>query len=322
MGRGECRLAKDTAVRLAEVARSAGNDVLLVNASMESLIATHHLGEFAEAQRFIDATMALGTRVPPADRCIVVFDPAVAALSESSRNRWITGHLRSALVDADAAVALGRELRHPDSLALAWLFHGWVHGYRADWSQCLDSVQAGIRTANDAGSVQTREWNRGVRGWAHAHLGHVESGLSELHDSIASSIAINGHVALPQFYAMLAEVLLLRGDRAEAEHQLALATELMNVHSDRCFAAEVHRMSAVCRAMKGATGEAVELLHTAIDVARSQGATMFELRAALDLATYDPAKARGMVATLMAALPEPEPWPDVVRATRLLAPCE
>lgn len=181
-------------------------------------------------------------------------------------------------------------------------------------------MQAGIGIANDAGSVQTLEWNRGVRGWAHAHLGNIESGFSELHDAIASSIAIKGHVALPQFYAMLAEVLLLRGDRADAEHQLARATELMNAHSDRYFAAEVHRLSAVCRSMRGATGEAVALLHTAIDVARSQGATMFELRAALDLATHDPGQAREIVAAVLASLPEPEPWPDVVRATRLLAP--
>ena len=286
---------------------------------MESVIASHHLGEFAETQRYIDATIAVGSQVPPADRCIVVFDPVVAALAESGRNRWITGHLRSALADADAGVELGRQLRHPDSLAFAWLFRGWVYGYRSDWKQSLESVQAGIQIAEESGSVQTLAWNRCVRGWAQAHLGDIESGLSELNDAIASSIAIMGRVALPQFYAMLAEVLLLRGDRAEAERQLARATELMNTHSDRYFAAEVHRLSAVCRLMRGATGEAVELLQTALDVARSQGAKMFELRAALALAAHDPGKAREVVAAVLVSLPESEPWPDIVRATGLLA---
>ena len=93
----------------------------------------------------------------------------------------------------------------------------------------------------------------------------------------------------------------------------------MNAHSDRYFAAEVHRLSAVCRLMRGATGEAVELLQTALDVARSQGAKMFELRAALALAAHDPEKAREVVAAVLVSLPESEPWPDIVRATGLLA---
>lgn len=116
---------------------------------------------------------------------------------------------------------------------------------------------------------------------------------------------------------MLAEVLLLRGDRCQAEGQLARATDLMNTHSDRYFAAEVHRRAAVCRSLEGAAGEAVELLRTAIDVARSQGAKIFELRAALSLAAHDPDHAREVVASVLGSLPESEPWRDIVSATHL-----
>ena len=92
--------------------------------------------------------MTLADRAPYVDRCISVFDPVVASLAESARNSWITGYLARAFSDCDAAVTLARELRHPDSLAFAWLFHAWIHGYRRDWHRCVASSETGITIAN------------------------------------------------------------------------------------------------------------------------------------------------------------------------------
>jgi hypothetical protein len=114
----------------------------------------------------------------------------VASLAESSRNAWITGYLARSVADCDAAVALGRELHHPDSLAFAWLFHGWNHGYRDDWKVCLASAESGIAIASEAGAVQTLAWNRCVRGWALGHVGAFDAGVAELTAGIDAIQAI------------------------------------------------------------------------------------------------------------------------------------
>ena len=318
MVRGECLAAKEAGTRLASIARDAQNDVLLMNAHMHTQIACHHLGEFQQAQECTAAVLPLAPRASHAERCISILDPIVASLAESSRNRWITGYLTRSLADCDAAVALGRELRHPDSLAFAWVFHAWLHGYRGDWTACLASADTGIAIASESGSVQTLAWNRCVRGWALAHVGEFETGRSELSAGIDASKAIMGHIALPQFMAMMAEVLLLGNQPAAAETWLMRAIDFENSHDDRYFVAEVHRLSAVCLAARGETQGARAHLHKALDVARSQGATLFELRAAVTLAEHDVPEAREALRSVLARFPEPEPWSEVNAAQRIL----
>jgi DNA-binding winged helix-turn-helix (wHTH) protein/tetratricopeptide (TPR) repeat protein len=336
MVRGECLAAKEAGTRLASIARVANNDVLLINANMHAQIACHHLGEFQEAQEYAAEVRALAPRACPAERITSILDPVVApracpaeritsildpvvaSLAESSRNRWITGYLARSLADCNAGVALGRELRHPDSLAFAWVFHAWIHGYRGDWMTCIASAETGMAIAREAGSVQTLAWNRCVRGWALAHVGEFETGLSELSAGIDASKAIFGQIALPQFIAMMAEVLLLRTQPAAAEAWLMRAIDFQNSHDDRYFAAEVYRLAAVCLAARGETEGARSHLDKALDISQSQGATLFELRAALTIAEFGVHDAHAAVRAVMARFPEPENWPEIQTARRIL----
>jgi DNA-binding winged helix-turn-helix (wHTH) protein len=312
--RGDCVAAKDAGTRLVLLARASKNDVLLMNAHMHAQIACHHLGEFDEAQAHSAAAVALVPRTSRAERRIMMFDPIAASLAESSRNLWITGHLARAQADADTAVTIGRELRHPDSLAFALVFHGWLNGQRRDWRTSLASTETGIATASESDSVQTLAWNRCVHGWATAHVGAVDKGLSELLAGIEASAAIMGQIALPQFYAMVAEVLLLDANVNGARQWIDRAVVLMNANADMYFAAEIRRLAAQCATQTNDRAGGLEHLSSAVEVARSQGAKLFELRAALDLAELKPAEGRVAILAALEGFPEPEPWPEILRA--------
>jgi len=318
MVRGECLAAKNAGTRLASLSAQAKNDVLLINAHMNAQIACHHLGEFGEARDYAAKVSALADHVAYPARCVSILDPVVASLSESARNRWITGEFASAVADCEAAVGLGRELRHPDSLAFAWVFHAWIHGYRGHWTTCLGSAAAGVAIASESGSVQTLAWNQCVHGWALAHIGDVDKGKSELSAAIDLSKRIMGHVALPQFYVMMAEVLLLQGELAAAEKWLTEASEFARSHDDRYFDAEVRRMSAICCAQRGKLTEAAVGLRDAIDVARMQRAATFELRAALSLAQLEPHEGRNAIRSAVDRIQEPETWPEITAAQEIL----
>jgi hypothetical protein len=96
------------------------------------------------------------------------------------------------------------------------------------------------------------------------------------------------------------------------------ATEFEQSHDDRYFAAEVHRLAAICGARRGAIDDACVRLRTAIDVARLQGASTFELRAALSLAALAPREGQQATRSALEAMPEREPWPEVEAARKAL----
>jgi predicted ATPase len=167
--------------------------------------------------------------------------------------------------------------------------------------------------------VQTLAWNRCVRGWARAHTGEIDAGIAELSSAIEASKRIMGYIAWPQLNAMIAEALLLRDDVAAAEGWLQRAIAFADSHHDRYFSAELYRLSAQCAIRRGQDTAALDHLRQAIEVARSQGADTFALRAAIMLAHLQPERGRSALEAVLTGFPEPEPWPDIEEARRAVS---
>ena len=156
----------------------------------------------------------MGTPANQGARLISILDPVVASLAESSRNFWMMGDAAACLERTRQAIVLAREIKHPDSLSFALLFHGWMHGHCGDWDTCLSSTAEAIALGNAHGLVQTMAWNI-VHGWALAHLGEPRT-VSSVGDRHRIVHADHGPGAMPHFIAMLAEVLVLRRDHTRA----------------------------------------------------------------------------------------------------------
>jgi predicted ATPase len=277
--RGECQAAARIGERMLAVAGQSGSVVQEMNARMWAMIVAHHRGELLDAQRHADACIQLGTPSNQAARLTTLFDPVVATLVESSRNLWMMGDTRGCRDRTSRAIELAREIRHPDSFSFALLFHGWMHGYREDWETCLRSSAEAIAFGSEHGLVQTMAWNHCVHGWALAQTGKTADGLVELQSAIEDSVRIMGQIAMPQFFAMLAEVLMLRGDHARALDEIQRILTANETRSDRYFNAELHRLAGACHLALGEPQAAEAALQQAIETARAQGAKTFELRA-------------------------------------------
>ena len=158
------------------------------------MIVAHHMGDLLIAQRHADVCIPMGTPANQAARLISIFDPVVATLAESSRNNWMLGDTRGCIECARRAVELAREVRHPDSLAFALIFHGWMHGYREDWETCLRSTAEGIALGVRYGLAQTSAWNHCIHGWALARTGNTADGLAELQRGMEDSARIWGRL--------------------------------------------------------------------------------------------------------------------------------
>jgi predicted ATPase len=129
---------------------------------------------------------------------------------------------------------------------------------------------------------------------------------------------------MPNFCAMLAEVLILRGEFARALDEIQRMLTATEATRDRYFNAELHRLAAECHLALDERDEAEAALGRAIETARSQGALTFELRAATALARLcrdrDAATAaRASLQRVLDALGDSEETVDVRRARACLA---
>jgi tetratricopeptide (TPR) repeat protein len=319
MNRGECLEAARIADRMIVAAGHAGNEVQQMNALMWATVARHHLGELHTAQQHADACIQLATPANQSARLITVFDPVVAVLAESGRNLWMLGDTRGCLERVERAVALARPIGHPDSLSFALVFHGWMHGYREEWKTCLQSSSEGLALSAEQGLVQTGAWHRCVHGWALAHTGRAVDGLVELQAGIEDSVRIMGQVAMPQFHAMLADVLIIRGEQARALDEIQRILSVIESTRDSYHNAELHRLAAECHLALGEPEAAEAALNQAIETARAQGALTFELRAGIALGCLwagrgQQDKARSLVQGVLDAMDEVEETVDVRRA--------
>jgi len=322
--RGECPAAARIAERMLAISSQSGSEVQQLNARMWAMIAAHHIGNLLVAQRHADVCIQMGTPANQAARLTSIFDPVVATLAESSRNLWMLGDTRGCIERARRGVELAREIRHPESLGFALLFHGWMHGYREDWDTCLGSTVEGIALGIRYGLAQTLAWNHCSHGWALAHTGKTAEGLAELQSAMEDSARISGQIAMPLFCAMLSEVLMLRGDHARALEEIRQRLMLNETSCDLYVNAELHRLAGECHLALGEPEAAEASLQRAIDTARAQEAKTFELRAATALSRLWAARnqrdrARTLLQTVCESLGHAEDTVDVRRARACLS---
>jgi class 3 adenylate cyclase/predicted ATPase len=158
-------------------------------------------------------------------------------------------------------------------------------------------------------------------GWAQLHHNHVPALLKRMEICIADLDAAKFWAMLPFFMASLAELKGRHGDRAGAAALLDRAAELAANTDERWCEAEVLRLRA--RYCARDRDEATEFLQKAITVARTQRASLWELRSASSLAELWRESGRWtdaseVLAPVHASFTEGFKVPDVAAARALL----
>lgn len=199
----------------------------------------------------------------------------------------LLGHVdRGAAAGADGE-ALARRVGHPFSRALSLFFCSNIHLLRgevditASLAQELSGLcgQLGIGVYGLVGQI--------VSGWCAAASGaDPNGGIRLMRSSLDELAQIGAGARRTEYLGLLAERAIATGDIALGRTALAEAHHLADVTAERFFLAELHRLNAaVCLAENaGAHQEAERHLERSLEVARSQSAKLFELRAAADLA--------------------------------------
>jgi len=213
-------------------------------------------------------------------------DAGVCCHAHAALALWATGHPEQSLKNAGRAWALAQEVAHPPSIAHAAAFSAYVYLNTEDWPTTRRFAETAIEIGRESGSVVFVNQALPVYGLALANLGEPEEGLVAIDEGLAHFRAMPTGTALAYFTAVRAEACALGGRTGEA---LALLDEAL-VHCGRNDAhgwePNIHRLKGeVLLSLSHDRGvEAERCFESALAVARSQGARMWELRAATSLA--------------------------------------
>jgi len=284
MVRGELVRAKACAQELLALAAEVGGGDYLSSAHFamaQTLLAT---GEFTDsAQHCRDALAAARTISERPWRRLA--DPEIV-------NNFVLAECLCCLGFPDQARHIERDALRAARDATKWFTRLLAMAFDAELRQtlgdgrgALEQTDAGISYANEIGAVSQLPRIALVRGWALIKTGGVEEGISILRMAIAGAEAAGvGAVVRAQY--SLAEAYQTSGKTFEGLEVIRHAAEQMERTGERRWAADLSRLKGelTLQNTPTATAESEAALHQAIEIARSQSAKLYELRATTSLA--------------------------------------
>ncbi|HEY1983257.1 MAG TPA: adenylate/guanylate cyclase domain-containing protein [Xanthobacteraceae bacterium] len=211
-------------------------------------------------------------------------DPGVCAHSQCGNALHLSGERDRAAGILVRAVTLAEELDHPNSLAHALHNRGIAHQLVTDREAVSVMAQRGAALTDKFGLMQWRAGNLILAAWADA-IGDGTAKASHVMETEIENAAAVG--PLPQYYrGLAAEVLLGAGRAADGLAQVDRAIAGIDEPGVGFFLPEIYRLRGQCLLALSRTSkdEARQTFTTARDIARRQGAVLFERRADAALA--------------------------------------
>jgi class 3 adenylate cyclase/predicted ATPase len=247
----------------------------------------YHLGEFVAARSCLERVLDLYTpEVHDALVAVTSFDVRTAALSYQSMILGIQGQPKQAAVSSRQALTVSKNLRNPHNLAFSLnyaVLSGLLRRIEPATEELLDELRSlaiehrfpvWLATANI------------MRGYVLAGRDETGAGLALARKGWADWKATRSKYHETYYLGLLAQTCERADQTDEALDLIDTALATADRMGERWFEAELHRLQgewlAAHRRKERQRSEAC--FHRAIDVAQSQDAKMFELRASTSLA--------------------------------------
>ena len=317
---GRCNEAMLVAVRVLKLAEEMKNSVALAMANSMLSQSFHYAGDQAKADECLQAAL----RYLPLDRKINTIqfgiDQRVRALGVSSRILWMLGRPEQAAASARRLVEFGQRLNDPISIVMACYQAAVVAFWLGDWSWAKEVAARLKKTAIE----NTVEPFSDIADCFEADiLLRTGDERGSLHGLEASFERVRLSDYDPAFHAIgLIEALTHAGRHVEAKHHIDQRVDQMRQNGVLLFLPEYLRLEAGVLAASAEAGAEQAYLR-AIDLARTQSALAWELRATLGLARFyrdqDPERAKQVLVAVYDRFSEGFETADLKAANRLIS---
>ena len=291
-------------------------------------------GEFDDAVAHLEATIAGLASTDQHGAYLhhpewyVVNEPLVYAYAHLATARFMRGDLTGAETEFANAALRGEQLGFPArpytvGYALMLEIVMWIEAGQIDRAAALaaDLSTLGERHGFDVWRLVGATWQAAAGGLGALGADDVDQRALEGHIATMTTLldyfrAAGGNLFRTAFDAVLGRLLIAAGRPAAARECLVTALALAKDTGMRFYDAELLRLRAQTHADPAARQADI---NAALELARRQGATLFELRAALDDFELRGARAAAALAEAAKRIPVSYAWPDLVRAKAALA---
>lgn len=311
VSRAEYATARELSERMLHTAQRAKDPALLVDAHDALGMCLLLQGELDAARTHAEQALAL---YDPEQHQAHVFahgmDPGIWALNILVLTLWLQGYPDQAYTRNLEALALAQKLAYGPTLANALAYAAELHQLRGETSRVLEHADALITLSTEEGLQYWLAWGTFFRGWALTGLESSKEGIAKMREGLAAARAAGGEDQRSYCLGRLADSYLRAGDGETALGMLEEAMDFVDKSGERCHEAELYRLkgSILLAALNNddrvctRNDEVETCFRNAIEVARHQGATSLELRAASSLARL--CKREGKIAEARQTLSE------------------
>lgn len=323
--RGELGTAQQLATEIRQIGEERADRFTGAMADRLSGQNSLYLGQFANARVLQERALAMydpARRIVDAERTTV--DELVVVLGHLGTTLSCLGFLDQARLRSDAAIAEARRLRHAHTLgsALVWASRArWVApsepGAVGDCASELLAVAGGegFPFWHALGSI--------FRGWSLASLRRTDEGLRLLGNGLRALKNEGARASEPGVLTMMADACRIAKQSHRGLEHLAEAERTAEATGVNWFQAEALRLRGDLLLQTGDRSGAEASYGAATELARTQGAKLFELRSASSLARFwrDQGRrrqARDLLAPVYAWFTEGFAAPDLIEAKALL----
>jgi class 3 adenylate cyclase/tetratricopeptide (TPR) repeat protein len=262
--------------------------------SSEVLLQAHHCawpvrwgrGGLIGALEHIDAGLAIYDEERHAQHRFLYLghDPAVCGLSIASLLHAILGYPTQAKHAGDRALALARRLNHDPSLVHGLWFVVEAQIACHDVAGVIVNTTELLKLAAQHGLPLPQAIGRVYRGWALVSAGKKTEGIALAMEGMAQLERLGARVFLSRAYCLVAESYLIVGQYAEGLAQVNKAIDIASEIGDAFYPSRLFQTRAKLMQAAGQADDAIEVdWRRSVELARSQGAKLYELRAAIGI---------------------------------------
>lgn len=308
-------------VELADVSKSDEKRALAFRALGSTLM---NRAEFPKAEDAFDRCLSVASHLPPSTWIKGHGEtPSIVAEQYKGFICVVRGRLDEAIRLTGSAVARAERLGHPITQAFARAIHAHVLVMRRDYADCLEMSEETSKFCATHGFVFWSAHSAILEGVAVAHLRPGERGLERAEDGLNDWIAHGAQLHIPTWSALIAEAALFLGQHERANEFLISALRVSDHNGDFFARAELERLHGRLLLVTGNARDCQATLEHALALSRRQGAGLFELRTAMDLAELfvgerDFERARAILAPVVESFHEHQKGRDYRRALGLL----
>ncbi len=294
--RGDLQTALAQAQHLFTLAQRAQDTAPLVTAHWALGFNLGMIGNFAQGYEILKQGATLYD--PEQHRSLADvygFDPGGGCLNWMADLLWFLGYPEQARQTMARGLTLAHGLVHPSSLCFALIYASYLHFHRHEWQLTQEHAEAVIGIATEHGFPHWVQYGQMVRGYALAYQGRAEEGIAEIYRGLEGQRAAGTEAGRSFFPYLLAAAY---GQAEHFEEGLSILTEALafvDRTEERFYEAELYRLKGELTLQQfnfqdskfkdtDSQGEAEACFLKAIEIAESQKAKSWELRASTSLA--------------------------------------